>query len=130
MKNSDGIHEMTGALSKKKERGANRLSVTRKKHFRDPLTGEVVAVGPNEIYLQHRRDYGRHPLTKKEQKQRAKWSEVCQKAQTIVKDRKHPRYMELYARWRAQLGSPKPRKQFANFVRAVLVKERSDTEGG
>lgn len=43
--------------------------------------------------------------------------------QRIIRDPSHPRYMELYNRWRAQLTDPKPYKQFAAFVRAVLVHE-------
>lgn len=43
--------------------------------------------------------------------------------QRIIHDPSHPRYMELYHRWRAQLTDPKPYKQFAAFVRAVLVHE-------
>ena len=118
-----GIDSITGALSKKKEQGVNRLSVTRKKHFRDPLTGEVVALGPNEMYLQYRRDYEEHPLTENEQAQRAKWREACKAAKAIIGDKTHPCYRELYHRWRAQLSEPEPYKQFGNFIRAVLIKE-------
>ena len=124
MRTSDGVQLMTGALSKKKEPGVNRLSVTRKKHFRDPLTGEVVALGPNEIYLQERRDYNENPLTQNEQIQRAKWRAACKAAKAIIGNKSHPRYMELYHRWRAQLSDPKPCKQFPNFIRAVLVREQ------
>ena len=118
---ADGIKYMTGALSKKKD--THRLSVTRKKHIKDPITGEVVAEGPNEIYLQERRDFKKNPLTKKEQAQRAKWREACKAAAEILRDKSHPRYMELYHRWRAQLTTDTPCKQFPNFVRAVLVQD-------
>lgn len=121
IKSSAGIKAVTGALSKKKS--SQRLSVTRQKHIHDPLTGEVVATGPNEMYLMDRRDLKKHPLTPNEQAQRAKWREACKAAQLIIRDRNHPRYMELYHRWRAQLSSPKPCKQFPNFVRAVLIGE-------
>ncbi len=65
-----GINQITGALSKKREQGVCRISVTRKKHIHDPLTGEIVAEGPNELYLQHLRDYTAHPLSAAEQTQR------------------------------------------------------------
>ena len=120
---SVGINLVTGALRKKREPGVTRLSVTRVKHFRDPITGEVDTLGPNELYQLERRDYKRHPLSKKEQTQRAKWREACKAAKTIISDRSHPRYMELYHRWRAQLTTDSPCKQFPNFVRAVIVRE-------
>lgn len=118
-----GFEDFTGALSKRKVQGINHMTVTRRKLIRDPLTGEVVALGPKEVYIQERRDYEEHPLTPNEQTQRAKWREACKAAQLIIRDRNHPRYMELYHRWRAQLSSPKPCKQFPNFVRAVLMGE-------
>lgn len=117
----DGIRMMTGAISKVKD--GPRLSVTRVKTFKDPITGEVAAIGPNEMYLQNRRDFKKHPLTEKELAQRAKWREACKAAAEIVKDRSHPRYMELYHRWREQLSTDAPCKQFPNFVRAVLAGE-------
>lgn len=118
---SEGIKYITGALSKKKD--THRLSVTRKKHIKDPITGEIVAEGPNELYLQSRRDFKKKPLTEKEQAQRAKWREACKAAAEIVRDKSHPRYMELYNRWRDQLTTDAPCKQFPNFVRSVLVQE-------
>ena len=42
----------------------------------------------------------------------------------ILRDKSHPRYMELYHRWRAQLSAPKPYKQFQGFVRAVMMQEQ------
>ena len=113
--------ELTGALSKKKEQ--QRLCITRIKSIRDPLTGEVVGRGKKEIFAQERRDYDEAPLTPAEQKQRAKWREACREASVIVKDKSHPRYMELYQRWREQLDGDEPMKMFANFVRATLVQE-------
>lgn len=120
---SNGINSITGALKKTTEPGVNHITVTRKKLIRDPLTGEIVGAGPNEFYIKNKRDYGKHPLTPNEQAQRAKWREACKAAQLIIRDRNHPRYMELYHRWRAQLSSPKPCKQFPNFIRAVLIGE-------
>ena len=116
-----GLGDLTGALSKKKENV--RLTTTRRKHFKDPITGETVGLGPKEIYIQERRDYRRNPLSDNEKQSRADWSVACRDAPAIIRDRSHPRYMELYKRWRAQLHSPQPIKQFPNFVRHVLRKE-------
>ena len=117
----DGIRMMTGAISKVKD--GPQLSVTRVKTFKDPITGEVTAIGPNEMYLQNRRNFKKHPLTEKEQAQRAKWREACKAAATIIKDPSHPRYMEFYQRWRAHVSTVEKPMQFPNFVRAELAKE-------
>ena len=119
---SAGFENFTGALSKKKMQ--NRLCVTRRKSVKDPLTGEVLAWGPKEIYVQERRDYKAHPLTKKEVAQRSRWREACREAGAICRDKSHPRFMEMYDRWREQLRSEGACKQFPNFVRAVLVNEK------
>ena len=121
---SDGFENFTGALSKKKIQGVNHMTVTRRKPVKDPLTGEVVGLGPKEIYAQERRDYKEHPLTQGETKQRGKWSQACREASRIIRDKSHPRFMEMYERWRAQLTSDAPCKQFPNFVRAVLASEK------
>ena len=121
-----GFEYMTGALSKKKD--GPRLSVTRRKHVKDPITGEVVGLGPKEIYLQNRRDFDKHPLTPAEQAQRARWREACKEAKEILKDKSSPRYMELYQRWREQLGSSEHCKQFPNFVRVMLVKRKKQNK--
>ena len=123
MKTSDGVQLMTGALSKKKVQGLHRITVTRVKPVKDPLTGEVVGYGPNEIYLQNRRNYKKNPLTEGEKKQRRAWSISCKEALAIIRDKSHPRYMEMYNLWRAQLSSPNPCKQFPNFVRAELARQ-------
>ena len=114
--------QFTGALSKRKDQ--ERLCVTRRKKVKDPITGEVVGLGPKEIYAQARRDYDEHPLTSKEQAQRAKWRATCREASTILCDKSHPRFMELYRRWREQLSGETPCMQFPNFVRAVLASEK------
>jgi len=101
----------------------DHMTVMRRKRVKDPITGEVVGMGPKEIYAQERRDYEKHPMTPKEQAQRSKWREACRETSMIIRDKSHPRYMELYHRWRAQLTSPKPCKQFPNFVRSILVNE-------
>ena len=117
-----GFESFTGAISKKKDQA--HMLVTRRKRVKDPLTGEVVGHGPKEIYAQDPRDYKTHPLTAGEQTQRSKWREACREAALIVRDKSHPRYMEMYERWRAQLTDKEPCMQFPNFVRAVLVKEQ------
>ena len=119
---AEEFRELTGALSKRKD--TRRYCITRIKHVKDPLTGEVVGKGPKEIYAQNRRDYNTDPLTPGEQLQRARWREACREAGDIIRDKAHPRYMELYQRWRTQLADDGPCKQFPNFVRAVLVKEK------
>ena len=101
------------------------MTVTRRKKVKDPLTGEVVGLGPKEIYAQERRDYDEHPLTPNETVQRSRWREACREAPLICKDKNHPRFMELYHLWRAQLTTDAPCKQFPNFVRAVLANEKS-----
>ena len=101
----------------------DHITVTKKKHFHDPLTGEEIGTGPNEIFIQKKRDYSEHPLTPAEARQRGNWSQACRDAQVIVRDKSHPRFMELYLRWKAQLSDPEPYKQFPAFVRTVLVQE-------
>ena len=118
---AEEFKELTGALSKRKKE--KRITVTRIKSVKDPLTGEVVGHGKKEIYAQYRRDYKYNPMTEGEQKQRSKWREACRAAVVIIKDKSHPRYMELYHRWREQLNESEPCKQFPNFVRAVLASE-------
>ena len=124
---SDGFENFTGAWSKKKIQGVNHMTITRRKPVKDPLTGEVVGLGPKEIYTQERRDYKEHPLTPKETVQRSRWREACREASRIIRDKTHPRFMELYHLWRAQLTSDAPCKQFPNFVRAVLASEKRNT---
>lgn len=118
---NQGFGNITGAL--KKDKQASRLSITRIKSVKDPLTGEVVGEGPKEMFLQNKRDYEHHPMTAREKSQRERWRAACRLASEIVKDPSHPRYMELYERWRSELSSGKPCKQFPNFVRSVLVAE-------
>ena len=119
-----GFEHLTGALSKKKTQ--KHLCVTRRKSVKDPLTGEIVGFGPKEIYAQEHRDYDEHPLTPNEQAQRNKWREACREAGAIIRDKTHPRYMEMYHRWREQLTCDAPCKQFPNYVRAVLASEKRE----
>ena len=119
----DGIRYSRGAISKKREQGVNHFTNTRVKEYKDPKTREVVAHGPNEMYVQSYRNYDEHPLTPGELKQRSKWSAACTTVKDILNDPSSPVYMDFYHRWREQLNSPHPRKQFPNFVRAVLASE-------
>ena len=121
---SNGIDTITGALKKTTEQGVNHITVTKKKHFHDPLTGEETGTGPNEIFIQNKRDYDKHPHTEKETKQLGNWTQACRDAQVILHDRSHPRFMELYHRWREHLKGPEPHKQFPPFVRSVLLSEQ------
>lgn len=120
------FEHFTGALSKKKNQ--RHLCVTRRKSVKDPITGEVVGHGPKEIYAQEHRDFKAHPLTLKEQSQRSRWREACREASLIIRDKSHPRYMELYRLWREQLTADAPCMQFPNFVRAMLVKDLHEHE--
>lgn len=122
-KPSDGFGYFTGALSKKKIPGVNRMTVTRIKPIKDPNSGEVVAQGPKEIYMQNRRNYDEHPMTAGETRQRGNWTQACRMASVIIHDKSHPRYMELYRLWREHLLTATQPMQFPNFVRAVLVRE-------
>lgn len=100
------------------------MTVTRRKPIKDPLTGEVVGLGPKEIYVQERRDLEEHPYSENEKKNHRDWRKACRDALPIIRDKNHPRYMELYHRWRAQLSDPEPYKQFPAFVRTVLLSEQ------
>ena len=120
---AEEFKELTGALSKRKEE--KKLCVTRIKRVKDPLTGEVVGRGKKEIYVQYRRDYKYTPMTEGEQKQRNKWKEACRLAAVIIHDKSHPRYMEMYLRWREQINNGESAMQFPNFVRAMLAQEQT-----
>ena len=119
-----GLEDFTGALSKRKVQGVNSMTVTRRKPIKDPLTGEVVGLGPKEIYIQDRRDLEEHPFSENEKRNHGDWSKACRDALPILRDKSHPRFMELYHRWRAQLSDPDPYTQFQGFVRAVMMQEQ------
>ena len=116
-----GLDDITGALTKNKRH--RRLTVTRIKHIKDPVTGEEEGRGAKEIYVMNKRDYKYHPMTAGEKTQRSKWTEACRIASQIIHDKSHPRFMEMYHRWKEHLAGPEPHKQFPNFVRAVLAGE-------
>ena len=86
----------------------------RVKQHHDLLTGEVVAVGPNEYYKQEDRDYDK----------------ARRLGHLIAHDRNHPRFREFHTAWRAQLNNPPdpvtgkgPYKCLSNFISAQLVRE-------
>lgn len=118
---SAGLGYITGALSKKKEN--KRLTTTRRKRIKDPITGETIGMGPKEIYIQERRDFEAHPYTENEKRAHADWRVVCREAPAIINDKSHPRYMEFYNRWREHVQSTDKPMQFPNFVRHVLSQE-------
>ena len=116
-----GLDDITGALTKNKRQ--HRLTITRIKHIKDPVTGEEEGRGAKEIYVMNKRDYKYHPMTAGEKTQRSKWTEACRMASQIIKNQSHPRFMEMYNRWKEHLAGPEPHKQFPNFVRSVLAAE-------
>ena len=87
---SNGIDGITGALKKTTHQGVNHISVTRRKEHHDPITGEVVGYGPNEMYIKDKRDYNEHPLTPGEKRQRGNWSQACREALVIYRDKSIP----------------------------------------
>ena len=105
------------------------------KSYRDD-EGHIIKMGPQEYYRKEKRDYKAHPRTAKEEAQRLFWQEVCREASVIIKDKNHPRYAELRARWNAQfksggdvfLNEGRLEKvvygMFPVFVRMVLMKEK------
>lgn len=123
IKTIDSVRFSKGALSKKRVQGVDHFTCTKNKEFKDPLTKEVVGYGPNEMFIQHYRNYETAPLTPAEKVQRGKWRDTCCSAPEIINNPAHPRYMPLYHAWRAQLDSEDPIKQFPNFVRHVLSQE-------
>ena len=123
IKTIDSVRFSKGALSKKRVQGVDLGGRRIIKKFRDPLTKQVVGYGPNEMFIQHYRNYKTAPLTPAEKVQRGKWRDTCCSAPEIINNPAHPRYMPLYHAWRAQLDSEDPIKQFPNFVRHVLSQE-------
>ena len=126
---SVGIDSLSGKLAKK-----SGMQMRFKKYKDD--TGHVIGVGPQEFFHRDTRDYKRSPRTAAEKAQAAIWTEVCREASAIIKDKEHPRYAELRARWNAQfnggcdefLNEGRTEKvvygMFPVFVRMVLLKEK------
>ena len=125
---SPGIESLRGKLA-----GGSGVQ-TRFKKWKDD-SGHVIKVGPQEIFKRRTRDYKESPRTEAELAQAKIWSEVCRGASAIIKDKNHPRYAELRARWNAQfnggadafLNEGESKKKiygmFPVFVRMVLLKE-------
>ena len=126
---SPGLESLRGKLS-----GKSGMQM-RFKVWKDD-TGHVIKVGPQEYFRRESRDYKRSPRTEAEERQAGIWREVCREASVIIKDKNHPRYAELRARWNAQfkggcdafLNEGRTEKvvygMFPVFVRMVLLKER------
>ena len=132
---SPGIESLRGKLA-----GWSGMQA-RFKQWKDD-SGHVIKVGPQEVFKRRSRDYKHSPRTEAEKAQASIWSAVCREASVIVKDKNHPRYAELRARWNAQfkggadaaLNEGRDKKvvygMFPVFVRMVLLKERNSSEGG
>ena len=130
---SPGIENIRGKLA-----GKSGMQM-RIKRWKDD-SGHVVKVGPQEYFRRNSRDYKYSPRTEAEERQAGIWREVCREASAIVKDKNHPRYAELRARWNAQfngscdafLNEGRTQKvvygMFPVFVRMVLLKERKERE--
>jgi hypothetical protein len=128
---SPGIEGVSGKLA-----GWSGMQA-RYKRWKDD-TGHVIKVGPQEVFKRRTRDYNASPRTEAELAQARVWAEVCREASAIVKDKNHPRYAELRARWNAQfqggadafLNEGRAKKaiygMFPVFVRMVLLKERKN----
>lgn len=126
---SPGIESLRGKLARK---SGMQMRI---KYWKDD-SGRVIKCGPQEYFKRNSRDYKRSPRTAAEETQAGIWREVCREASTIVKDKEHPRYAELRARWNAQfnggcdafLNEGRTEKviygMFPVFVRMVLLKER------
>lgn len=130
---SPGLESLRGKLA-----GKSGMQM-RFKVWKDD-TGRVIKVGPQEYFRRDKRDYKRSPRTAAEEAQASIWTDVCREASAIVKDKEHPRYAELRARWNAQfnggcdafLNEGRTEKvvygMFPVFVRMVLLKERKETD--
>lgn len=125
---SPGIESLRGKLT-----GRSGMQM-RFKVYKDD-EGHTIKVGHQEYFRRNRRDYKRSPRTAAEEAQAAIWKTVCREASAIIKDKTHPRYAELRARWNAQfnggcdafLNEGRTEKvvygMFPVFVRMVLLKE-------
>ena len=130
---SPGIEEWRGKVS-----GKSGMTM-RIKTYRDD-EGNIIKMGPQEYYRKDKRDFKVHPRSEAEEAQRLLWKAICREASLIVKDKNHPRYAELRARWNAQLtsgcdaqlnegaGETKIYGMFPVFVRMVLLNERKEAK--
>ena len=125
---SPGIETLRGKLARK-----SGMQMRIKTYRND--SGEVIKYGPQEYFKRESRDYKHSPRTEAEQAQATIWRTACREASLIIKDKSHPRYADLRARWNAQFdGHPEPLFQvpgkpkviygmFPVFVRMVLLRE-------
>ena len=125
---SPGLESLRGKLARKSG------MQMRFKTYKDDR-GKIIKCGPQEYFKRNTRDYKRSPRTQAEEAQANIWREVCRAASVIIKDKNHPRYAELRARWNAQftggcdafLNEGRTDKvvygMFPVFVRMVLLKE-------
>ena len=135
---SAGLDILRGKVSGRGTPNSNM--VMRIKSYRDD-SGRIIMMGPQEFYRLRKRDYKYSPRTEAEKAQAGIWQEVCREASAIVKDKNHPRYAELRARWNAQfngggdafLNEGRTEKvvygMFPVFVRMVLLKEKKQAAG-
>lgn len=135
---SAGLDILRGKVSGKGTPNSNM--VMRIKSYRDD-SGRIIMMGPQEFYRLRKRDYKYSPRSAAEERQAGIWQEVCREASAIVKDKNHPRYAELRARWNAQfkgggdafLNEGRTEKvvygMFPVFVRMVLLKEKKQAAG-
>lgn len=126
---SPGIESIRGKLS-----GTSGMQMRFKKWKDD--SGHVIKIGPQEYFRREKRDYKRSPRTEAESAQARLWQEVCREASAIIRDKNHPRYAELRARWNAQFegrgdvflnegeSEKKVYGMFPVFVRMVILKEK------
>lgn len=114
IKTNNGIKEITGKIDNRSK------VVARVKKFRDPITGEVIAYGPNEYYILSDRNA---PLSEKQKNHFRLFGMVSTLASEIVSNQKHPRYKEMYAAYINQIRNTNSIKQFANFICSTLYKE-------
>ena len=136
---SAGLDILRGKVSGRGTPNSNM--VMRIKSYRDD-SGRIIMMGPQEFYRLRKRDYKYSPRSAAEEAQRQVWQAVCREASTIIKDKNHPRYAELRARWNAQfkggcdafLNEGRTEKviygMFPVFVRMVLLKERKEAQTG
>ena len=130
---SPGLDSLRGKLAR---RSGMQM---RFKRWKDD-SGHVIKVGPQEFFRRNSRDYKHSPRTEAEKRQAGIWQAVCREASAIIKDKSHPRYAELRARWNSQfnggcdafLNEGRTEKvvygMFPVFVRMVLLKERKEAE--
>jgi len=136
---SAGLDILRGKVSGRGTPNSNM--VMRIKSYRDD-SGRIIMMGPQEFYRLRKRDYKHSPRSAAEEAQRQVWQAVCREASAIIKDKNHPRYAELRARWNAQfkggcdafLNEGRTEKviygMFPVFVRMVLLKERKQAQTG